>query len=216
MNWDTIAGIGLGLFTGLCIGLSASPVVGAVIGTLMGLVGVFVGIDFGDADPGHAAPFRGKVNTRRLGAFAIAASAALLLGIFIRANNLLSGTSPLETRRDELLAVGFTETDARDMIRAQVANEPAPVADEPAPARPDGRFNSAAYAAHVRESECGQMKPDSFGDSSNPKTLARVLRVYEEQKGVWLLIAQVVKEHASDPSAQFELLRKLHRLVCMR
>jgi hypothetical protein len=83
---ELIAGASIGLLVGLLVGLSASPVVGSVLSGLLSLLGAILGL----------APLEGlhprlrRQSTTRIAAFGIAAAGSVLLGVFIRANDVLS------------------------------------------------------------------------------------------------------------------------------
>jgi hypothetical protein len=99
------AGASLGLLVGLLIGLSSSEVVGLVVGALTALLGAFFGLKDNPPEAGASARWR------RIAAFGICCTAAVLTGLYLRANNSL-GQSPARLAR-AWQAAGFAADDAR-------------------------------------------------------------------------------------------------------
>lgn len=98
---DWAAGASLGLLLGLLVGLSASPVVSSVIAALVALLAGLFGLS-------EKLPI--GLSTRgahRLTVFALAATAAVLLGLALRTQGLLM-PSVAEQRR-QLADIGITE-----------------------------------------------------------------------------------------------------------
>lgn len=83
---ELIAGGAIGLLVGLLTGLSASPVVGSVLAGILSLLGALFGL----------VPLEGvglrlpRRSATRVAAFGLAAAGAVLLGLFIRANDVLT------------------------------------------------------------------------------------------------------------------------------
>lgn len=106
---DWAAGAALGLLLGLLVGLSASPVVSAVVTGLVALLAAMFGLS--DKLPlglSHA-------GARRLTAFALAAAAALLVGLQLRTTWLAPDVAEL---RRQLVEVGITDAaEQKQMLR---------------------------------------------------------------------------------------------------
>ncbi len=112
---ELIAGGAIGLLVGLLTGLSASPVVGSVLAGLLSLLGALFGLvpleGIGLKLPRRSAP--------RVAAFGVIAAGAVLLGVFIRANDALTiAPDPDEVGR--LIAAyekaGLAPADARAIV----------------------------------------------------------------------------------------------------
>ena len=74
-------GLGVGLLLGLLLGLAVSPVVSGIIGTLSSLLVVLLGLND---------KYLGVVKGLRIGSFGLFAAAGILLGMFIRTNDILA------------------------------------------------------------------------------------------------------------------------------
>lgn len=99
-NPDTaniFAGLGIGLLVGLIVGLSVSPVVSIVLGALVSLLAAFLGLQENTAAPdvstdAKAGNFlsRMQMNSLKAGSFGFACIIGILLGLFIRTNDVFS------------------------------------------------------------------------------------------------------------------------------
>ena len=105
-------GMGVGLLLGLLLGLAVSPVVSGIIGTLSSLLVVLLGLND---------KYLTIVKSLRIGAFGLFAVAGIILGIYIRAHDLLSPTTvDLQT---EYRAAGFDSTQSLYYVARRVFND---------------------------------------------------------------------------------------------
>lgn len=100
------SGSGLGLAVGIFMGLTVSPVVGVVIGAIASSLAIFLG--FGDGE--HS-----QIKSIRIGAFGLVAALSALLGLYIRANNLLAPS--LQQLKNDYMEVGFSEEEALSFLK---------------------------------------------------------------------------------------------------
>jgi hypothetical protein len=108
-------GMGVGLLLGLLLGLAVSPVVSGIIGTLSSLLVVLLGLND---------KYLTVVKSFRIGAFGIFAVAGIVLGIYIRAHDLLSPTTV--DLRTEYRAAGFDSTQSLYYVARRVFNDVPP------------------------------------------------------------------------------------------
>ena len=116
---EIFAGTGVGILTGLLIGLSVSPVVGPVLGAFLAFGMLWLGykehqnVKLDTADAAAMAHVRSAIATR-LGFFCFACAAGLLLGLFLRTNNVFAPT--LESRRDQWIQLGYSKDQANAIL----------------------------------------------------------------------------------------------------
>lgn len=106
---DWAAGAALGLLLGLLVGLSASPVVSSVVTGLVALLAAMFGLS--DKLPLGLS----RAGAHRLTAFALAAAAAVLLGLQLRTHWLAPDVAELKR---QLAEIGITEpAEQKAMLR---------------------------------------------------------------------------------------------------
>lgn len=98
-------GLGIGLFLGLLIGLSVSPVVSGVVGTITSLLAVLIGLNEKFLDP---------VKSLRIGSFGLFSAVGILLGLYIRSNDLFAPS--LSDKMNEYLEIGYSPEEAKHMV----------------------------------------------------------------------------------------------------
>ncbi|MGZ5253445.1 MAG: hypothetical protein ACXWV4_03720 [Flavitalea sp.] len=81
-NREVFSGIGLGLLVGLIIGLSIAEVSGIILGALTSLLAVFFGLKPEDGTHSN--------KSLTIGSFSFACVIAICIGLFMRANNVLT------------------------------------------------------------------------------------------------------------------------------
>jgi hypothetical protein len=114
---EVLAGAGIGLLVGLLIGLSVSEVVGSVIAGLVALLAGFFGLRSNGGGDGGPAVLK-PANMARIAAFGFVCAAAVILGLAVRAHNLL-GSRPADLR-DRWVEAGFDEETARQLTAFQL------------------------------------------------------------------------------------------------
>lgn len=121
-NATVLSGIGMGLLLGLIMGLSVSEVVKLIMGTLTAMLGVFLGFDkksfAGMSNEEYEKDSQNAYFTAlRAGWFGIMVVLGLLLGMFIRTNNLFSLT--IKDNVKSFTDAGFDEKYARELVLFQ-------------------------------------------------------------------------------------------------
>ncbi len=117
------SGVGLGLLIGFLLGLSSSPIVGLVVGSITALLSSLIGADL----PGLAGDKKSepKVSTEQLkivgvraGSFGLACILGIIMGIYMRTHDFLSPRDKsLQENYQELLNLGYSESESRDIIK---------------------------------------------------------------------------------------------------
>jgi hypothetical protein len=113
MRLQLLAGTALGLLLGLLVGLSSSPVVATVVGALTGGMLVFLGFT-SHAQSDSNSPSSLEAAGWRLTGFGLACTVALIIGLVVRTQNLL--TLPIKKQVSELTDAGFTADEAHGWV----------------------------------------------------------------------------------------------------
>jgi hypothetical protein len=106
------AGTGLGILVGLLIGLSSSPVVATVVTALAAGMITLLGFNTKPDDPQNRTFLR--ASAWRLGSFGMACGIFVLVGLYVRANDVLSPSPKQEILR--LSNAGFSPEEARRWV----------------------------------------------------------------------------------------------------
>lgn len=115
---EVLAGSGIGMLVGLLLGLSVSPVVGSVLSGLAALLAAFFGLSTTSRAAGEAEDdIRSQGRVWRLTGFGFVCALAVLVGLFIRANNVLM-TSP-ESRIERWTRAGYSRHLAKEIVAFQ-------------------------------------------------------------------------------------------------
>lgn len=109
---EVFAGASLGGLVGLLLGLSSSELVGIVVSALTALLGAY----FGLKDNSSNTPLQGA-RLLRVGTFGVSCIVAVLVGLFLRSNNVL-GISP-EELAESWRKAGFERSDAGQLAAYQ-------------------------------------------------------------------------------------------------
>jgi hypothetical protein len=156
-------GLGIGLLLGLLLGLSISPVVSGVIATLSSLLAIFLGLNEKYLDP---------LKSLRIGAFGVFAVAGILLGLYMRANDVFAPT--LLEKKNEYVAIGYTEAEARAFITKAVEADTGKTRREA----------SVLYSSTVDASAC-----DVLNYASISQPASELLNTFREAGGTWKELA---------------------------
>lgn len=105
-NREVFSGIGLGLLVGLIIGLSIAEVSGIILGALTSLLAVF----FGLKPEGES----GNSKSITIGSFSFSCVIAICIGLFMRANNVL--TPSIENEVKEYQLANFDNAEIKQII----------------------------------------------------------------------------------------------------
>ena len=172
-------GLGVGLLLGLLLGLAVSPVVSGIIGTLSSLLVVLLGLND---------KYLGVVKGLRIGSFGIFAVAGVLLGMYIRANDLLS-PSPTEMM-EEYTKAGYEKNEALYYIARQSFSY-VPIGwfgtsanDTVANKKNVGTKQSVLFSTEVDVGQCYVLQS---ADKSFPKS--EIIRSFNRAGGVWQELA---------------------------
>jgi hypothetical protein len=211
MKLNALAGGALGLLFGLSMGLSASPIVSTILGALVGVVTVFLSLKTGDESKSSVAkgpePEGGKTGPDpevekkllyRLTAFAVAAIVGIFGGLIIRANNLLSTATARQEYRD-FLAIGFSESEARSIVRTRLEKESVKAEDQ--------KVKWSALFTGQATNLCGELDPDQF------QTATDVISKYKISGEPWASAAEQVSSKVK-PADQKKALKAFHTFFC--
>lgn len=201
---EIIAGSGIGLLVGLLLGLSVSQVVGSVLSGLAALLGAFLGLydrqksgEQARADDNRSAP-----RAWRIAAFGFVCALAVIAGVLIRTNNLL--TISLEDRIAKWTQAGYPGEIAREIVAFQelgIAPKEWKIADS-AKTR---AFSSALFSAK-RQSSCDDLDADRYANTDER------LNAFIEEGAQWKIVAETVKK-LGEPD-RYEMLEAIWQLVC--
>jgi hypothetical protein len=199
---DGLTGAGLGLLTGLLLGLSISEVVGSVLAALVALLGAFFGLrPAGDGVATEAAP--APPNRARIGAFAVSAAFAALLGVVIRTHQLLAPSVPAQVR--VWTEAGYDDQQARALVmyeRLGITPAGATIAEG---SRAASQLAASLFATGA-ESRCDDLSAAALPDVGNR------LQGFAVAGGNWAAVATAVQGASS--ATQGAVLDAAWKLVC--
>jgi hypothetical protein len=209
---DVLSGAGLGALLGLVVGLSTSPVVAVVVGALTSLLAAFLGLDSG-TEPRVAALDRLRLNGVRIGSFGFAATAGVLVGLYVRVNNPLA-ESPVEQLARWEAALPDNPALARQMMvfertgitpSALSLEQDAPVAVTVAEGAAAHR--SVLFGSLQGKDLCRDLAAERFGDD-----LTRTLAAYDDRGAPLSTVAARIKDLPAEQ--QGSALAAVHALLC--
>lgn len=199
---QVFSSLGVGFLVGILLGLSSAPVVGLLVGSLTALLASLLGFKLptrGDADSDAPLP-REIVQTLiglRAGTFGFACVLGIFVGIFMRTHDVLSPPEPgLEERYAELLAIGFSQEEARSVLIGGGASAGSPAST------PTTR-NTVLFG--IDAALCQQLAPDRFA------TLAAAADYYRGRDLAWL--ADITRELDNGLDAEGEKRLALNAVV---
>jgi len=114
-----LSGIGMGLLLGMIMGLSVSEVVKVIMASLTALLGVFLGFDKRSFSGMDSETYQKDKNetlltSLRAGWFGLAVVAGILLGMWIRTNEVF--TIPVKTSVQQWIDAGYDSAYARKLV----------------------------------------------------------------------------------------------------
>jgi hypothetical protein len=165
MRSQLLAGTAIGLLLGLLVGLSSSPVVATVVGAITGGMLVFLGFtSHGQSDSNTTSSL--EAAGWRLTGFGLACSAALIVGLEVRTQNLL--TPPVKKQVSELTDAGFTADEAHGWVAYKnigVLMRVRPDTPVDKDKRAAGTASSYLFASPGNDS-CNLLNPDKYSSQS--------------------------------------------------
>jgi hypothetical protein len=173
-------GIGIGLLLGILLSLSLSPVVSGVIAALSGLLAVLLGLDEKYLDP---------LKSLRIGAFGLFAVAGILLGLYIRANDLF--TPSLLDKKNEYVSIGYSEEEARAFITKSIEADTGKTRREA----------SQLYSSTVDAGACDVLVYANEGAS-----VKEIVNTFTEAGGTWKELAENFDKELPEPIVGISLL----------
>lgn len=204
MTREIIAGSGIGLLVGLLLGLSVSEVVGSVLSGLAALLGAFFGLYERQKSGEEAKAYDSRSGPRawRIAAFGFICAFAVIAGILIRTNNLLSIS--LEDRIAQWTQAGYPGEIAREIVAFQelgITPKKWNIADS-AKTR---AYSSALFSAK-RQSSCDELDADRYANTEER------LNAFIEESAQWKIVAEAAKK-LREPDRN-EMLEAIWQLVC--
>ncbi|MBO3697399.1 hypothetical protein [Roseivirga sp. E12] len=196
------SGAGLGLTVGLFMGLTVSPVVGVVIGAIASSLAIFLG--FGDGE--HT-----QIKSIRIGAFGLIAALSALLGLYIRANNLLAPS--LQQLKAEYIEVGFSEEEALSFLKFKefgIIDESWRMAggDSAAISTVQAGTSLLFNASRVSKEKCDKFEFDEF---TPLKIIINNLTFLDDE---WKIMTEEVIKNFPDEKDQRDILIFLSDYIC--
>lgn len=201
------AGGALGLCVGVLMGMTTAPVVGAVIGALTALLATLFGTRT-VADTTTIAPMPDASAFARVGSFGALCVVGVLLGVAIRAHNLL-GMS-LQQQTAAWISAGFDPVTARNLVALRELG-----------VLPDstGRLTSSARSPGVnpvestlsfatQASTCRQLDPRNYGNDP-----AKIVASYGKAGSGWNELAASLDP--VPPAQQLVIAAAAWHLACL-
>jgi hypothetical protein len=193
---DLFAGLGIGLLVGVILGLSLSAVVGTVIGALTALLAAFLGLSdkpLAKSGEGAEAPTSLRRRDARIGAFGIACTLGVLLGLFLRTHDLLA--LPMKDRVQRWIDAGYEPRQARQLVTFEetglvpegwAGGTESDGGDPGVPATRAAARVTALYGAEARA--CTDLDPRRFADT------AELLYAWQLERGAWEELAREIAD----------------------
>jgi hypothetical protein len=201
---DVFAGLGLGLLLGIVVGLSLTPVVSIVIGALTSMLAVFLGLEGGDD---RSVLGRVRINSVRIGCFALATVFGLLLGLYMRVNEPFGPS--LEEELKTWTEQHYEENWAREIVlfnRTGIKPKGAEISEKIA-AQKQAAGSHALFSDLTKIDLCKELNPARLETDVE----ASILRVYARHDS----IKQIGGWIESAPSAErLEMLENFNKIVC--
>ena len=197
---EIFTGVGLGLLIGLLLGLSVSNVVGTVISALAALLAVFLGLSPDKRD--EQAATQGGRSWRIMG-FSFACVAAIVAGILLRTNDVL--TPSLDSELKKWTAAGYTPADAQLIVARLRAGAPAQKDDAKAEDNVNPAHAGVLYASPGALA-CTRLREDRFGSTAD--WIAEMVSA----GGVWGSFGNAIR--TLPPAAQKSVAEAAYGLVC--
>jgi hypothetical protein len=202
------AGGGLGLCVGVLIGMTTTPVVGTVIGALTALFATIFGDQIGRSTGAGAAP--DPAGFARIGAFGALCTVGALVGVSIRAHNVLGETPAVQVAGLE--AAGFSKPIALQlyMYRTFGLVQTDDLHVRPATnAPPPVNVNQSSLSAGPAASECRQYAPTEYHNDP-----ANISSAWRKAGGAWAAVADAVQGAPADK--QLAMAHAAWSLACDR
>jgi hypothetical protein len=200
------AGGGLGLCVGVLMGMTTTAVVATVIGALTALFATIFGDQVGRSTDAGAP--RDPARFARIGAFGALCTVGALVGVSIRAHNLLGETPAVEVAGLE--AAGFSRPVALQLYMYRTfgllqADDQRlhPATNAPPPAN----VNQSTLSAGPAASECRQRDTKQYGDDP-----AAIVASWKKAGGDWATVADALA--GSPPDKQLAMAKAAWSLAC--
>jgi len=189
-------GAGLGVLIGLLIGMSTSGTVGVVIGALSAVLLVLLGFkENGDSN----------VHAVRVGAFGIFCAAAILVGLYLRANNTFTPSITSEINRWTADSLFTLEEAKRYVLYDRFGFIPEGAAIDTT--KQTERVLTQLYGTEISISDCEKVK----GYQNFP--IGNELKAYERLGGIWEKVSRAVSQNV-EPADQKETLHLIRKCLC--
>jgi len=207
-----LSGIGMGLLLGLIMGLSVSEVVKVIMGTLTALLGAFMGFDKRSfagmtEEEYHKEKQTSLFTALRAGWFGIAVVAGILLGMWIRTNEVFTVSVARSVK--QWTDAGYDSAYARKLVTYQrLAINPNTGETGPTTEVQRGH-QSNLFSAEQVASICGAVDPDLW---NNDWKIAKEKMTELNIKPLTSLLP-VIEDNIPD-NQRFDFLSGLRFLIC--
>lgn len=209
-----LAGMGLGLLVGIIAGLSVSPVVSVLLGALAALIAAFLGLAGGakadtEASAGQLLQqaHRLQMNGIRAGFFGTACVVGILLGMFIRTNDLFLPS--VEEQVNSWVHAGYEKELAREYVAFERLGIK-PAKSEVEFSDIQKRKSSALFSGDDESLLCDEINLERYGDDAR-----EVLLAYSQQDSENLAgLARIIENLEIDDATLYQLIKTLSETLC--
>ncbi|RMD97569.1 MAG: hypothetical protein D6814_09235 [Calditrichaeota bacterium] len=196
----------MGLLVGLIVGMSVSPVVSVILGALAALLAAFLGLQPGS--PEATSTFsRLQQNGLKAGSFGFACVAGIVLGLFIRTNDVFS--PPLTRQLNDWKKAGYSEDYARELIVFRKIGIKPNSKDIQITDIQKGQTN-ALFSGKSQTDLCFELSPDRYGNEVD-----KILSAYRNQELPALTrLADRIEAMDASVSQKQALLTAISEVIC--
>lgn len=207
-----LSGIGMGLLLGLIMGLSVSEVVKAIMGVLTALLAVFLGFDkqsYAGMDESEYSKQKQNAlfTALRAGWFGLAVVAGILLGMWIRTNEVF--TIPVSKSVKQWTDAGYDSAYARKLVAYERFAINPNTGELGQPGEVQRAHQSNLFSVKQANELCGSTDPDQW-ENSWPVAKQALLEL--EIPAIKPLVTAIEKNIPENQ--RFEFLGILNSLIC--
>jgi hypothetical protein len=200
-------GLGIGLLVGLIVGMSVSPVVSIILGSLASLLAAFLGLQGGgESEAADETLFRRfRMNGLRMGSFGFACVAGILLGLFIRSQDVFS--LPINKQVEKWTSAGYSDKEARQFVAFEKLGVK-PDAKEIVASEIQKAHSSSLFTGASSENLCYELRSDRYDND-----IKKILEAYRNTNKNLAALANDIEKNVPREQ-QLAFINSVWRVIC--